>query len=248
VAISADLANPGWTEFLPKDVQIDAVVHLAQSREFRKGLDGASSMVQLNVAATTELLSWAKTFGVVKFCVASTGNVYGLDQHLCSEDNFCAPEGMYALTKYVTELISHEYSKDMSVSILRLFGVYGPGQITGLIPTIFDRVRLGQEIELLSEDGLRINPIYVGDCVECIAQLLNLKSMPSLLNNAGGEIVSIRELATRIGVLLGIEPKFRQIDGGTASLVGDTARLAKYFPRPFSVNLDAGLKLVSASI
>lgn len=243
--IPVDLANPGWTQFLPRDIGIDAIVHLAQSREFRRGLDGASSMVQVNVAATTELLSWARQGGVAKFCLASTGNVYGSGRNLCSETDPSAPEGIYALTKQLMESIALEYANDISLSILRLFGVYGPGQRQGLVPSILEKVRSRQEIVLLSGDGLRINPIYVDDCVECMARLLEFKSMPTLMNIAGGEVVCIRELAMKIGVILGVEPVLRRIDGRAGALVGDTAQLQKHCPKPSWVNLEAGLKLAA---
>lgn len=244
--VFANLSKPGWTSLLPGGIAMDAVVHLAQSKQFRLGLDGAVDLVQVNVAATTELLSWGKSCGVARFLVASTGNVYGRSNFdVCSEDQKCSPETVYDLTKYMVELISRQYENDMSISILRFFGVYGPGQEKGLVPTIFDKIRLRQKIELLSADGLRLNPIFVRDCVSCLIRLLNTPTIPAVMNVAGREVVSIRELALRIGEIINIEPQFQPMNGEAGFLVGDTTIMERYFSKQNPVDLRTGLRLVA---
>ena len=244
--VFADLAQPGWTLVLPGNSAADTIIHLAQSRQFRLGLDHASDLVQVNVSATTELLSWGRAHGVKRFFLASSGSVYGKDNPgACFEDQECAPEGVYALTKHLMELISRLYESDMSISILRLFGVYGPEQEQGLVKTIFEKVRVRQKINLVSVNGLNINPIFVQDCTDCIIKLLGVSHMPSVMNIAGREIISIRELALKIGEIIKIEPIFEMVGGKAESLIGDTTIMKRYGFADDFIDLSAGLRTIA---
>src|SRR5690242_9272017 len=59
---------------LPND--IESVVHLAQEPNFRDFPANADAILAVNTGATFQLLEWARTAGVKKFILASTGGIY----------------------------------------------------------------------------------------------------------------------------------------------------------------------------
>lgn len=89
--------------------------------------------------------------------------------------------------------------------MLRLFGVYGPGQEGRLVPKLVEAVRSGAPVILHRNphsahdvDGLKISPTYIDDLVGIIARICAVGG-PPVMNVAGSEVLSIREIANRIG-------------------------------------------------
>jgi nucleoside-diphosphate-sugar epimerase len=101
----------------------------------------------------------------------------------------------------------------------------------------------------LDEGGRpRINPILVDDVVRAMAALLP-RDGHQLLNVAGDEVVSIRELAEAAGAALGREPQFEEGSPTAAGdLVADTTRLHEELPglRPLA-SLAEGLRRMAAA-
>ena len=69
-----DGGNPFGTRDFPHTA--DAVVHLAQSRSYRRFPADSGEMFAVNVAMTMSLLEWATRSGVKQFCLVSSGAVY----------------------------------------------------------------------------------------------------------------------------------------------------------------------------
>ena len=121
---------------------------------------------------------------------------------------------------------------------MRLFGLFGSGQQKMLPATLLRKIQSGEPIVLEAAegesgdpDGLAISFGYVDDTARCLRQLAQLAqssptSLPSVLNVAGPEAVSIRRFATMIGRVLGIEPKFEIAKTRRAfNLIADITRL-----------------------
>ena len=88
----------------------------------------------------------------------------------------------------------------------------------------------------------RMNPLYIDDVVRVVLAVLEL-DRSVVLNVAGDEAVSIKELAETIGRVVGREPRF---DEGSApapgDLVADTTRLHELFDLRPLVPLEEGLR------
>jgi UDP-glucose 4-epimerase len=226
--VQADLAAPGWTRSLPE--QVDVVVHLAQSRRYREFPAGAPDMVAVNVDAAFELVHWAASHAVRRFLLASTGNVYRPSQAPLDEEAPCEPTSLYAATKLSAEHLVRQYAGLIEVSVLRLFGVYGPGQRGMLVPAMIDRVRRGEEVVLAGGIGLYLTPLHVGDCVEMLLCAARAGSQGhGVYNLCGGEGLSLREIVELIGAAVGCEPRVRATDGVPQSLIGNGARFERVF-------------------
>jgi UDP-glucose 4-epimerase len=247
VPITADLAETGWTRALPE--RVDAVAHLAQSRRYREFPNGAPDMFRINTASTLELLEWTRSAGGGRFVFTSTGNVYRPVPHPLHEDDACGPAGFYGASKLSAELLAEPYGALMGVTVLRLFGVYGPGQSGMLISGIVDRVLDGMEVVLTGGAGLYLTPLYVDDCVEALSRCLVRPAAPGLerFNLAGDEAVSLADVVRMVEEATGRRARISAPTGDIAYLMGDaSAARAALGWRP-RVPLRVGLERVLAA-
>ena len=202
--IAADLTDRRFVDLLPKTV--DGVVHLAQSRRFRAFPEGARDVFGVNVESTAALLDWCVRRGIRRFVLASSGGIYGHGRDPFTEEypvGSAGPLGYYLASKHCAELLSESYTDHMTVIILRLFFVYGPGQRPDmLIPRLVRSVAEGGLITLDGEDGLRTNPVHVADAVSAIRHALDLEQSHKI-NVAGPDALSLRQIADSIGARLG---------------------------------------------
>lgn len=241
--VRTDFADSQWVTALPGPV--DVVVHLAQSKKYREFPEGSCDMVAINVDATVALLDWAARNGVRRFVLASTGNVYRPSSMSLDEDAPCEPESMYAASKLCAELLVRQYAKLIEPCILRVFGVYGPGQTGMLIPNMISRITSGQEITLAQGIGLHLTPLNIQDCVEMLLRVVSVDRYESTtFNLCGNEIVLLGDIVRRLGVLLNREPYIRISDGAPQHLMGDSARFVKEFGYSPLVRLEEGLEQV----
>jgi UDP-glucose 4-epimerase len=213
--VEQDLAQP--LESLPE--QIDAVIHLAQSKRYREFPEGAPDMFEVNVDSTFRLLEYARAAGARSFVLASTGGVYGGGAEPFAEDGPKRITGFYPGSKWSAEALVAGYESAFATVILRFFFVYGPGQTGMLVPNLIEKVQSGDELTVQGDEGLRINPIHVRDAVEVFEPALDL-GRSDVFNVAGDEVVSIRGLIGVIEEALGVEAVIRQADGSPEDLIG----------------------------
>ena len=229
-----DLHEPALPSQLP--TRIDTVIHLAQSRAFRDFPSNAGDIFSVNVGSTALLLDWALKTGATRFILASTGGVYTTSAQLHREDeSIWAPHltSYYSATKYAAEVLTHAYRGHLLVVILRFFYIYGPGQAGGmLVPRLIASLRDGQPIRLQGEDGLRLNPVYVDDAARAVTSTLDV-SAGAVINVAGPEIVTLRELASQLAVQMGAAPLFHTEPGyHPRDIVGDISLMTELLGSP----------------
>ena len=203
----------------------DAVVHMAQANV--PFPDSARLLFRVNTASTHDLLELAREASAARFVFTSSGSVYGLGEGRVAEDDPRRAGDFYAATKQMAESAVLAYRPYVATSILRLFAPYGPGQRGRLVPALVQRVRDGQPVTLVEGGRPRMAPIFVRDVAAVILAALDAPpSAHQLLNVAGDEEVSIRDLAERIGEVLGREPQFEEADGpATGDLLADNRRM-----------------------
>jgi nucleoside-diphosphate-sugar epimerase len=235
-----DLARPLYASGLPG--RIDAVLHLAQAREFRDFPRSAPQVFAINVASTAFLLDWALSAGATHFVSASSGGVYRAGGEVLTED---APLqdldrlGYYLATKASSEALVASYAAQLVPVSLRYFFIYGPRQAREmLIPRLYDRVRAGEPIALQGEHGMRINPVHASDAAAATIAALQLDTA-SVVNVAGPQTVSLRELGQLFGRDLGVEPAFDSTPGEPANLVASIESMSSLLRAPSMALADA---------
>jgi nucleoside-diphosphate-sugar epimerase len=226
--IEADLTEPSFCKKLPK--QIDSIIHLAQSRNFRNFPGGASDVFLINTAATLRLLDYAATAGCVEFLYASTGGVYAPSERIDEHSNLLSFENnsFYPASKIAAENLLAAYKKLFRVVCLRYFFIYGRDQEKNmLIPRLISSVKEGKTITLSGENGFRFNPLYAEDAAKLSWALLQ-SNFSGIINVAGREEVSLRSLCEQIGLALNIPPRFEILTSSPSDFRVDLGLLEKF--------------------
>ena len=232
--IAADLTDPSFVDILPDGV--DGVVHLAQSRRFREFPDGARDVFGVNVGSTAALLDWCVRTGVRRFVLASSGGIYGYGRDPFTEEypvGSAGRLGYYQATKHCAELLSENYADHMTVVVLRLFFVYGPGQRPDMfIPRLTRSVAEGRPIRLDGADGLFTNPVNVADAVSAVQRALDLEQSHRI-NVGGPDVLNLRQIAEAIGARLGRAPLY-SVDPAAESkdLIADIGKMTRLLVAP----------------
>jgi nucleoside-diphosphate-sugar epimerase len=221
-----DFASNWSEEILPK--KIDAIIHLAQTRNFRNFPNNAIEIFKVNIESTARLLDYAKRAGVKKFIYASSGGVYGAAIRPLTESDSIVPTGelgYYLGSKACSEILVQSYSSILQVIILRPFFIYGPGQDRNmLIPRLMDSISSCKLITLQGENGIHINPIHVEDAGAAVVACLTLEKS-GIFNLAGPNVLSIREICEGMGHYLDVRPKFEKQFGEPNDLIADISAM-----------------------
>ncbi len=240
--VRLDLSDPHFERALPP--RVDAVVALAQARDYRLFPEKALEVFEVNATALLRLLDWSRRVGVRRFVYASSANVYPRSAGPIAEDDRPGPGAFYGRSKYIGELLVESYAACFSCTVLRLFTVYGPGQTNMLIPNLIERLHQGRAVQVEGEEGLRLSPIHVGDVCRVFQAVLEEGSAPySVLNVGGEEAVGIRGLAEVIGRVMGTTARLEFLGGAEpGGWVADCRRLRARFDLGAFVGLEEGLK------
>lgn len=227
---------------LPK---VDAVFYLAQSRHFREFPDQWNDIFEINITIPLKIADWARRVGVSAFHYASSGGVYQggvVAVRESAEINANRDTGFYIGSRLSAEILLRNFAPHFETfSLVRPFFVYGPNQARNmLIPRLVDNLKEGKEITLNGSEGIKINPIYVTDAAKACSRLLGLKGFHAL-NIAGAEVLTLKQIVEKIGIILGKTPKLKHVDAPAEDLIGDTQLMFNNLYRP-EISFDVGVK------
>lgn len=165
----------------------EAVVHLAA----QPGLSDRTSFddyVKNNVTATGRLLAAAEAARIERFLHVSTSSVYGREA-TGDEATLPAPTSVYGVTKLAAEQLALARHREgaLSVSVLRIFSVYGPRERPDkFYSRLIGSILRDREIPLFEgSEAHRRSYSYIGDIVSGIRAAL------SRWDEAKGEIYNI---------------------------------------------------------
>jgi UDP-glucose 4-epimerase len=240
VYISSDLSSVDFVSILPQN--IDVVIHLAQSINYRQFPDQSNDIFSINIQSTYKILEWSRLNKIKRFIFASTGNVYASSKKLHTEKDFCVPAGFYGNSKYIGELLVKSYESFFETCIVRLFGIYGPGQKGMIVSNIIEKIIAEQEIELASNIGLEFTPLYIEDCVSLMKRVIKHPKLEPVYNFAGNEQVNLRDLAVKVGNLLSIEPNIKVTNITPIYLNGDTKLIKSSLGFEFKYDFNLGIQ------
>lgn len=190
----------------------NAIIYLAQSPFYHQVPEMSWHLWSVNVVSAVRIAEMARKAKVERFIYASTGSVYSPAFEPLSETSPLRKDNWYLLSKVHAEEVLSLYRNDMDLVVMRIFGVYGPGQTDKLVPKLLSSVLQGKEISIERNpedhsdlDGLKISLCYIDDIVEIIDSLIS-KGRSSILNIAGNEAVSLRQMVNAISQFFGKEP------------------------------------------
>jgi nucleoside-diphosphate-sugar epimerase len=240
IAFGGSIRWAGDATKFPDDV--DVVIHLAQSRNYRNFPADSRDMFDINVGMTMSLLNFAARSNVKQFVLASSGAVYEPFTVPLLESAALAPTGFLGASKYASEVIAQPFSSLFKLNILRLFFPYGPRQQDRLIPDLIKRVGNGQAVQVTSNgDGMRLVPTFVENVADVFLTALQA-SWTGTVNVSTPEVLSIGEIVEIIGRRLGVQPKLEIVDRTPINVVPDLKCLSERFDLGGFTRFEEGLR------
>ncbi|MDG2450044.1 MAG: NAD(P)-dependent oxidoreductase [Saprospiraceae bacterium] len=221
----ANLLNSDWINLFKND--FDVLIYLSQSDQYRNFPEGAKDMLDINVNALLTAAQFAKDKKVRQFIYFSTGNVYATANSMISENYKCNPNTFYGASKFTGEQVLQQFKDFFQVCILRVFGVYGPGQTDKLIPNILHRLESRQEITLAGGKGIIFNPTYIEDMVEIITGIVSEKKVKNegIFNISGDEVISLSDIVYGASKFFKINPIIKITNEEPITMLGSNKKI-----------------------
>lgn len=238
---NASIFDPYLTE------GITHIVHLAAKNFVPESWEKPEYYIQINVNSTVSLLEFSRKINA-KFIFLSS-YMYGKPECLpIDESHSTSVLNPYALSKYLAEEACKFYSKNfhISISVLRVFNIYGPGQKSNfLIPHLISEVLSSQEINVLDLSPKR-DYLYISDLIDAIISLFDCDVEFEIFNIGSGTSNSVNEI---IDVLQNISNTNKKVNSKSEirkneinDVVANTGKINRLNGWIAKVNLEEGLK------
>lgn len=223
--LAADLSRSDGGRTVLEQCQPDLVFHLAGQVTASPDRGLVLPMFEANAAATVHLLEAAAARACHRLILVGSSEAPGSDRE-------SGPASPYAASKLVGDIYGQMYHRLYGLPIvsLRLFLTYGPWQQPSkLIPyTILKLLR--REAPVLTSGDRVCDVIYVEDVVRGLlkAAVAPAGVLGTRIDLGSGQGVTIRELAERLGKLIGtgVAPVF----GGQPARSHEPSTLADVAP------------------
>ncbi|MEO6054009.1 MAG: NAD(P)-dependent oxidoreductase [Chthoniobacterales bacterium] len=199
--ISCDFTDAAALEGLPS---IPNIIYMAGAK-FGTA-DNPGLLHKMNVEIPQKI---AERFQKARIVVFSTGCVYSFvspESGGSTEASPTSPPGEYAQSCLGRERAFEKVSLEHNTPIAFIRLNYAVEFHYGVLVDICQKVMRDESVDVSMG---YVNVIWQGDAVAySLMALLHCSSPPFILNVAGPEILSVRDLALRFGKLLGKEPRF----------------------------------------
>jgi UDP-glucose 4-epimerase len=231
--------------------QPEVIFHLAGDALVARSVADPTGDCERNMLATLALLEAVRRASPEsKVLFASTGAVYGER----AEKPFQETDGVWPISPYaVAKLAAERYcyafahTYGLRTCSLRLFSVYGPRQTKQVVYDLIRKIHANPEELTLFGDGTQERDFShsrnIVDAFLLAAEKADFHG--EVINVAGDEIVTIRQLAEMICQMMGARPAFaftgQRRPGDSQRWVADTSRLRGLGYKP-GVALSEGLR------
>lgn len=231
---------------------VDVVFHLAALIGIPYSYHAPSSYVRTNIEGSLNILLAARDIGVERVVHTSTSEVYGTARYVpINEEHPLQGQSPYSASKIGADKIAESFhlSFGLPVVTIRPFNAFGPRQSArAVIPTIISQCMAGETIRLGSMTPTR-DFNYVSNTVDAFMRCAEASSaIGRTINIGSGKEISIGDLVTRIGKLLGREIKVeteqvrsRPPESEVERLLADNTLARSILKWEPAVSLDEGL-------
>jgi UDP-glucose 4-epimerase len=185
---------------------VEYVFHLAAMVSVPESMEKPLECKEINTAGTLLVLEEAARAGVTKLVFSSSAAVYGnTPKSFKSENDSPEPGSPYAISKYDGEVYCQQYVKEnlLSTVSLRYFNVFGPRQnplstYAAAVPIFIERALRNEPIIIFGDGEQTRDFIFVKDVIEANIYTALVSSATGVFNVAGGQSITINELAQTI--------------------------------------------------
>lgn len=199
--VEADLADARAMRQMALDASPDLALHLAWSI----GPDYGDSPDNLPcVAGSLALLHGLVDAGCARVVFVGTHLELAPSDRNLDENDPVAPRGLYAVCKDAVHRIARAYVASTQTSLVwaRLFNLYGPRQADwALVPHVVRHLLEGRRCPMTHGEQLR-GFLHVRDAADALLDVGGA-SVRGIVHIGSDDVVSVRELARRIGERVG---------------------------------------------
>lgn len=180
------------------------VLHLAAAGA--SGSIAPNELREVNVEGTRVLLqTLCESAAAPRVILAGTGAEYAPQTRLLTEDDVLGPSSPYGESKVEAALVAKGFKDQLSLTWLRLFNIYGPGEASQrLTPYLVQSACAGTPALLSSGDQIR-DFSYVDDVANLlISYALTASEQPSweIANIGSGVALPVRRFVECVGAAL----------------------------------------------
>lgn len=191
-----------WTALPAADV----VVHLAARSFVPDSWESPGDFLRTNLSGTVEALEYCRAHGAR--LVFPSSYMYGdVVRQPVSESCALVARNPYALSKKLAEEVCQFFADrfGVSVTILRPFNIYGPGQSEAfLVPAIISQVTTRKEVRVRDLEPRR-DYVYVLDVVDAIIRAVAHERGYGVFNIGSGISHSVADLIQAIQQVWGTD-------------------------------------------
>jgi UDP-glucuronate 4-epimerase len=207
-----DLCDVHAVEEVLGQFRPEVLFHMAATAGVRPSIERPMTYVKLNVDATQAVLSACQKHAVERVVLAGSSSVYGKDQPAPFREDHASgePQSPYAATKRAMELLAaaHASVHGTTVTVCRLFTVYGPRQRPDLAISRFVRAILADKPITIFGDGTFARDFtYVQDTVNGLLAAATAPSGFRIYNLGAGKPSSVNDLVATIERVMGARAK-----------------------------------------
>ncbi len=200
--VEGTIADPGLVRDAFARFKPEVVVHAAASY---KDPDDWAEDSRTNVEGTVNVAQAAKAAGVRRVIYYQTALCYGLkplEQPITLDHPIILEGSSYAISKTAGE--RYLAFSGLDYVSFRLANAYGPRNISGPLPTFFQRLSSGKGCFVVDT---RRDFIYVQDLVDCTVLAIDGKGRSGPYHISSGADFSIAELYDATVDAMGLDPK-----------------------------------------
>jgi UDP-glucose 4-epimerase len=233
----------------PEVGRLDAIIHLAGNGNVVDARRDPRAIAQINAQGTLNMLCVAREHHA-RFVLASSQRVYRPRPGFITEADPPDPSEPYGYTKRAAELYVELAARCFGVpaAILRLFTVYGPGQvissgISGVVAILGQRALQGEPMIVMAQQ--RKDFVEVSDVVTSLGLAVRGAATPPPTYNIGtGQPTSVLELAQTVKAVTGTSSPIVEeySEGVVPDQVADIARARRELGFTPRVSLEEGLE------
>lgn len=231
------------------------IFHLAASattKESSMGWNDPLYDYQVNAIGTLNLLkAIVENGGVPKFIYASSAAVYGNPEYTpMDEKHPTNPISPYGISKLAGEKYSHAYFSEYGINstVLRIFNTYGPRQPRYVMFDLLNKLHEdSSRLEVLGTGKQVRDYCYVSDVVNAFTLAADKSPPGSIFNIAGGETITIRDVAMKLVKISGLQSitainyTGESWKGDISILISDISKARKLLGFEPKINLEEGL-------
>lgn len=231
----------------------DYVFDLAAPSEPYSSMLHPNDEVKNHILPHMQLIEYACQKKVKKYIFFSSGGgIYGEKPAIpVSETATLDPISPYTISKVTIEHFLAYCARVSKINYLiyRLSNPYGPGQKKkpgfGVIPTLFDHIKIKTAPTLYSNGNLMRDFIYIDDAIEAIIKSFSKKTAFSVYNLGSGKGTKIKDIWRTMRKLMNTKLKAnyeekRPID--VEAIILDISRFRKEFSWKPKTSLEDGLR------